>query len=127
MGQSHCDVHGDYIYGKALEMTAGCLNRRSTEFWLKLWCKCPSVRWNKFETFNTGQSVRNYLLRIRRKTALLIAVSCQLGALATRAPDHISSLLYTYGYNVGMAFQIQDDVLDLVGTEKQLGKPQAVI
>ncbi|MBJ8193591.1 polyprenyl synthetase family protein, partial [Bacillus cereus] len=62
--------------------------------------------------FNVDQSVRNYLLRIRRKTALLIAVSCQLGAMAAGARESVNSLLYSYGYNVGMAFQIQDDLLD---------------
>jgi heptaprenyl diphosphate synthase len=73
--------------------------------------------------FNSEQSIRDYLLRIRRKTALLIAISCQLGALAADAPDWVSSKLYSFGYNVGMAFQIRDDILDLIGTEKQIGKP----
>jgi heptaprenyl diphosphate synthase len=73
--------------------------------------------------FHSGQRVRDYLLRIKRKTALLIAVSCQLGALAAEAGDVISSKLYQYGYYVGMAFQIRDDVLDLSGTEEQIGKP----
>lgn len=73
--------------------------------------------------FNSGQSVRHYLRRIRRKTALLIAVSCQLGALAADAEPGTARLLYNYGYNVGMAFQIRDDLLDLSGTEKQIGKP----
>jgi heptaprenyl diphosphate synthase len=73
--------------------------------------------------FNVDQSVRNYLRRIRRKTALLIAISCQLGAMATDATARISHALYRFGYNVGMAFQITDDLLDLCGTEKAIGKP----
>ncbi|WP_199614956.1 polyprenyl synthetase family protein [Paenibacillus alkalitolerans] len=73
--------------------------------------------------YNVEQSVRDYLLRIRRKTALLIAVSCQLGALAADAPKIVTQRLYSFGYNVGMAFQIQDDLLDLTGTAEQLGKP----
>ena len=73
--------------------------------------------------FNTDQDVRRYLLRIRRKTSLLIAVSCQLGALAADADRKVANSLYRFGYNVGMAFQIQDDLLDLCGTEKQIGKP----
>ncbi|MBC8079785.1 MAG: polyprenyl synthetase family protein [Gorillibacterium sp.] len=73
--------------------------------------------------FQTKQTVRDYLLRIKRKTALLIAISCQLGAIAAGAPLEISRRLYSYGYNVGMAFQIRDDLLDLCGTEEQIGKP----
>jgi heptaprenyl diphosphate synthase len=73
--------------------------------------------------FNTEQTVRQYLLRIRRKTALLIAISCQLGAVAANTDRNTANRLYRFGYNVGMAFQIRDDLLDLYGTEKQIGKP----
>ncbi|WNQ09284.1 heptaprenyl diphosphate synthase component II [Paenibacillus aurantius] len=73
--------------------------------------------------FHTGQTVRDYLLRIKRKTAYLIAISCQLGAVAAGASASVCDKLYRFGYNVGMAFQIRDDVLDLNGTEQQIGKP----
>lgn len=73
--------------------------------------------------FRTDQTVKDYLLRIKRKTALLIAISCQLGAMAAGTPAWMAGKLYRYGYNVGMAFQIRDDILDLLGTEKELGKP----
>src|SRR5665647_718074 len=49
--------------------------------------------------------------------------SCQLGAIASNAPKSVSNKLYQFGYNVGMAFQIRDDILDLCGTEQQIGKP----
>ena len=73
--------------------------------------------------YEWNQSLKTYLLRIKRKTALLMAISCQLGALACGAKEDIVQALYRYGYNVGMAFQITDDILDLTGTEQQLGKP----
>lgn len=69
------------------------------------------------------QSLRNYLRRIRRKTALLIAISCQLGAIVSGAPEKYIRSLYNFGYNVGMAFQVTDDILDFTGDEKTLGKP----
>ncbi|GEC89875.1 polyprenyl synthetase family protein [Brevibacillus brevis] len=72
---------------------------------------------------NWDQNFRTYLRRIKRKTALLIAISCQLGAVASGATDDMIRKMYWYGYNVGMAFQITDDILDFTGTEKQLGKP----
>lgn len=72
---------------------------------------------------NWEQNLRQYLRRIKRKTALLIAISCQLGALAAEATPEVVRKLYTYGHNVGMAFQITDDILDFVGEEKKLGKP----
>lgn len=72
---------------------------------------------------NWNQSLKQYLRRIKRKTALLIAVSCKLGALASDADPKTIRRLYQYGYNVGMAFQIVDDILDFLGTTDQLGKP----
>ena len=73
--------------------------------------------------FNIEQGLPNYLKRIRRKTALLLSVSCQLGALAAQADPKYANMLKMYGYNVGMAFQITDDILDFTATSEQLGKP----
>jgi heptaprenyl diphosphate synthase len=74
-------------------------------------------------TFDIDQSIREYFYRIKRKTALLIAASIQLGAVACGAPASIHLPLRRYGYNVGMAFQVTDDILDLVADQNQLGKP----
>lgn len=73
--------------------------------------------------YQWNQSLKCYFHRIKRKTALLIAVSCQLGGLVAEAPEKVVQALYRYGYYVGMAFQITDDILDFTGTEQQLGKP----
>lgn len=73
--------------------------------------------------FNWKQNLRRYLRRIKRKTALLIAVSCQLGGMVSGASERHVRALYHFGYNAGMAFQITDDILDFTGTAKQLGKP----
>ncbi|AIQ42403.1 polyprenyl synthetase family protein [Paenibacillus sp. FSL R5-0912] len=115
---------GDYIYAKALVMTSELKNPRIHQLLSKAMVEMSIGEMEQIrDFFNSGQSVRHYLRRIRRKTALLIAVSCQLGALAAEAEPETARLLYNYGYNVGMAFQIRDDLLDLSGTEKQIGKP----
>ncbi|AIQ30834.1 MULTISPECIES: polyprenyl synthetase family protein [Paenibacillus] len=115
---------GDYIYAKALVMTSELKNPRIHQILSKAMVEMSIGEMEQIrDFFNSGQSVRHYLRRIRRKTALLIAVSCQLGALAAEAEPETARLLYNYGYNVGMAFQIRDDLLDLSGTEKQIGKP----
>src|SRR5690625_4307195 len=75
------------------------------------------------DKFNVDQNLRNYLRRIKRKTALLIATSCKLGAIASGATKKEANLLDRYGYNVGMSFQIIDDILDYTASEKELGKP----
>ena len=73
--------------------------------------------------FNWKQNLRRYLRRIKRKTALLIAISCQLGGMVSGASERHVRALYHFGYNAGMAFQITDDILDFTGTAKQLGNP----
>src|SRR5690606_19385347 len=60
---------------------------------------------------------------IERKTAALIAVACELGALLAGASQSVADALYRYGMNIGTAFQIQDDLLDLVGEQRLVGKP----
>ncbi|MGE7054745.1 polyprenyl synthetase family protein, partial [Paenibacillus glucanolyticus] len=115
---------GDYIYGKALELTTHLKQPEIHQILAKAMVEMSIGEMEQIrDFFNTEQDVRRYLLRIRRKTSLLIAVSCQLGALAADADRQVANSLYRFGYNVGMAFQIQDDLLDLCGTEKQIGKP----
>ncbi|MFC4302789.1 polyprenyl synthetase family protein [Cohnella boryungensis] len=115
---------GDYIYAKALTVVTDLEKPRIHQILSgSIVQVCIGEMEQIRDFFNVGQSVRNYLKRIRRKTALLIAISCQLGAIATDAPVRISNALYRFGYNVGMAFQITDDLLDLCGSEKAIGKP----
>jgi octaprenyl-diphosphate synthase len=66
-----------------------------------------------------------YFDLIFRKTAYLFKVSMQLGAAITHAGEEIESQLGEYGRNLGLAFQIVDDVLDLTAAEDVLGKPVA--
>ncbi len=63
-----------------------------------------------------------YLEIIRRKTASLTSVCCELGASFAGAEPHVVAHLAAYGLDLGMAFQIVDDVLDLTSTEPQIGK-----
>ena len=75
------------------------------------------------DKYRFNQNLRDYLRRIKRKTALLIAASCQLGAIAAGVEESIHRKLYHFGYYVGMSFQIIDDILDFTSTEEELGKP----
>jgi geranylgeranyl diphosphate synthase type II len=63
-----------------------------------------------------------YLRMIELKTAALLAASLKIGALAGGGDDKDSDLLYEFGRNLGLAFQIQDDLLDIWGNTKVFGK-----
>ena len=69
-------------------------------------------------------TVTEYLEMIRLKTAVLIASSLRIGALLANADQTDSDLLYEYGINVGLAFQLQDDWLDVYGDPDIFGKKQ---
>ena len=63
-----------------------------------------------------------YFEIIRRKTASLCGTCCRMGAMLHEAPTPMTEALHHYGQNLGVAYQIVDDVLDLVGTEQEVGK-----
>ena len=115
---------GDYIFAKALGVVTKLSNPKIHQIMSHAIVEMSIGEMEQIRYFfHSGQKVRDYLLRIKRKTALLIAISCQLGAIAAGAPAAVSRKLFDFGYYVGMTFQIRDDVLDLCGTEEQIGKP----
>jgi heptaprenyl diphosphate synthase len=64
-----------------------------------------------------------YLQAIEGKTAALFATACRVGGIVADLPRPTIELLTTFGQRYGMAFQVIDDVLDVIATESQLGKP----
>lgn len=64
-----------------------------------------------------------YVERIGRKTAYFIAKCCHIGALISLAEEDWCDRLCAYGYNLGLAFQVVDDILDFAGNPLVLGKP----
>lgn len=67
-------------------------------------------------------SINDYLEMIRLKTAVLIAGAMKMGALLGEAPDADAERLYRFGINLGLAFQLQDDLLDVFADEAKFGK-----
>lgn len=67
-----------------------------------------------------------YMAVIERKTASLIATSCQVGGLLAGAPSEVVKRLATFGDSLGLAFQLSDDIMDLVADQSTLGKEPGV-
>ncbi|WP_071461238.1 heptaprenyl diphosphate synthase component II [Bacillus massilinigeriensis] len=115
---------GDYIFSRSLELMTNIKDPLAHKILSDTIVElCIGEIDQLKDKYNFEQNLRKYLLRIKRKTALLIAASCQLGAVASGCTEDVHKKLYRFGYYVGMSFQITDDVLDFTGTEKELGKP----
>jgi octaprenyl-diphosphate synthase len=71
---------------------------------------------------DTGTSEQAYLDVIRSKTAELFAAACQIGAVVAERPSAEEDALFAYGLNLGIAFQLVDDVLDYSALQARLGK-----
>lgn len=67
-------------------------------------------------------SIPEYLYMIRMKTAVLLGASLKIGAMIANADEMQADLLYSFGVNAGMAFQLKDDLLDAFGHAEKFGK-----
>ncbi|HEX2070494.1 MAG TPA: polyprenyl synthetase family protein [Thermoleophilaceae bacterium] len=73
--------------------------------------------------FDAARDVSQYDASVRGKTAALVATCCWLGATAAGAPKRTAQTLSCFGLELGMAFQVIDDILDLYATADMVGKP----
>ncbi|KAI3355410.1 hypothetical protein L3Q82_018251 [Scortum barcoo] len=74
---------------------------------------------------NENERFKHYLEKTFKKTASLIANSCKAVSILVNSDPEIHEIAYQYGKNVGIAFQLVDDVLDFTSGANQLGKPSA--
>ncbi|MEG3586880.1 MAG: polyprenyl synthetase family protein [Actinomycetota bacterium] len=74
-------------------------------------------------TFKLDRNESGYERSISGKTASLLATACRIGGLTADLSRENIDVLTSFGHSYGMAFQIVDDILDLVATDEQLGKP----
>lgn len=74
-----------------------------------------------FET-RDDVTIEDYMLMIKLKTAVLLACALKIGAILGGANDKNADLLYDFGINIGISFQIQDDLLDTYGEQARVGK-----
>jgi geranylgeranyl pyrophosphate synthase len=115
---------GDYLFARAADLAAATESVPVVEIFAKtLMTICSGELRHVFEENGWRRTKEEYYLSTYSKTASLFAASTESGALLSDAPASTVRALRDYGYNLGMAFQIVDDILDFVGEEQQMGKP----
>ena len=83
---------------------------------------CEGQQWDvDFET-RTDVSISEYLKMIQYKTAVLVAAAMKMGAIIAETSEDNAKLIYDFGLNLGLAFQLQDDYLDAFGNPETFGK-----
>lgn len=83
---------------------------------------CEGQQWDIDFEEKENVLLENYIAMIRLKTSVLLAASMKIGALLGGASDADADLIYQYAENLGIAFQIQDDILDCFGDAASVGK-----
>ena len=115
---------GDYIFAPSAMYVCDTGNisviRRFSETIMEL---ARGELAERFSIHDWDQEFERYKQRIYDKTASLICTSAESGAILSNAQSYQALQLKEYGINLGIAYQIIDDILDFMGTEDELGKP----
>lgn len=117
---------GDYLFGCAFTLVARWGTRAVIDSLSRCVMEMAKGEILQFQRTTTGRFVgteADYLEWIDRKTALFIAESAQMGAMAAGAPEALVVPLWRYGRALGLCFQIIDDLLDLTAPPERTGKP----
>ena len=123
-GRNVAVLVGDYVFATSATFVCDTKNvrviRRFSETIMEL---SKGELSEIFLAFNPAFSRDLYWERIYEKTASLFSTAAESGAVLSGAPEALVQCLKAYGHNLGMAFQIVDDILDFEGTQEEFGKP----
>ena len=115
---------GDFLYIKALGYSLHSQHGQITKILTDISARMIEGELNEYyRSGNLDLAEEDYLDIIDKKTASLFSASCQIGGILGNASDEEEHSLVEYVTNLGMSFQIIDDLLDFTGDEKVLGKP----
>jgi len=117
---------GDYLFARSFEILA---RLESQEVLSSLATAAEELSLGELDgnylRFSDRVRLEDYLVWISRKTASLFRAACEIGAIISEAESSQRKAVSGFGFFLGMAFQLFDDILDVTGTKEMLGKPAA--
>jgi heptaprenyl diphosphate synthase len=123
-GNSIAILLGDYYFAKTAGLIADINDNRIDHLFSDTVATvCEGTIMEMMSSGRIDLTLKSYYEKISHKTACLIAACCKGGAIVSQASDQEIEHLYTYGLNLGIAFQIIDDVLDYTENQETIGKP----
>ena len=122
-GQNTAILLGDFIFSSAAALVSQTDNVLVMHRFSQTAIELSRGALNETEEAFKPQTKEQYLNRIYNKTASVFAAIAESAAVLSDLPDEQIKSLRSYGYNLGMAFQIVDDILDFDGNSEELGKP----
>ena len=122
-GNHQAILAGDYLLAKASELAASISTEVAQLLAATIGRLCEGQLAEARDAFNTERSEDGYFRSIAGKTAALFATAARIGGIVGGLDRAAIDALTSFGQSYGIAFQIVDDVLDLIATEEELGKP----
>jgi heptaprenyl diphosphate synthase len=114
---------GDFLFAKAFEILSEHEIINSMLYFVNaIQNMCSGEIIQSYRRFDISITEQDYMDYIDKKTASLICACCMAGAQSAGAGSHEINLMGSFGYKIGRAFQITDDILDITGDKKTLGK-----
>lgn len=115
---------GDYYFAKTAGLIADVNDNRIDHLFSDTVATvCEGTILEMMTAGRVDLTLETYYEKIKHKTACLIAACCKGGAIVTQASDEGTAVLHEYGLNLGIAFQIIDDILDYTEDQSTIGKP----
>ncbi len=125
-GRHFAVLGGDYLFAKAFGILSGSRLINSMGYMVEaIQNMCQGEIEQADNLFDCNISMENYNDRIAKKTAIFIDCCCRSGAAAVGGEESNIKTLGNFGYNLGMAYQIVDDILDFLGNPDVTGKPKS--
>lgn len=126
-GNHKAILTGDYLFAEAFNILSTHQLQSSMNYFIEaIQAMCEGEVNQADQHFSSSLDKQHYFDLIAKKTGILLAACCQSGSSLAGVSSEVTNLMREYGLNIGYAYQITDDILDISGDADSLGKPVGV-